>query len=811
MYHVISSGIAAVILYLICHFFYKAGFITLAGHRKIWNTILAVTFLMTAVAGLILALKVTYKWESSFFSDLLKWHVETGIAFSFTGIIHIIWHLKYFGDLLKGNGNFLKDSATPAQQPLRWHPAANLFFIGFLSSSVQILLMREMLNLAGGYELIAGTFFASWLISSAAGSYYAGRSKINDLARINTIFAVSPLISAILLVLINRLYLNPGETPSFLISIIYTMLVLFPFCFASGFTFIKVLNAARAGNIYDSGRSFSIETTGGIAAGIVVTLFSAGIFNTWQIYILSVTIFILFVAMSFPGKKGRAVPAVVTITILIILLSVWTDPDRIVRQALLHTIKVSKSDDTPYGNITTGVHGDEEFLYYNHRTLRWKYDVTEREENVHYAMLQHPSPESVLLISGDPASAIPEIMEYSVQRISFVERDPGLIKTLVRENIKGIDILITENADAYQFIKQTKDKFDVVIMVLPPPSTLLLNRYYTKDFFEKVRDKLNDKGVFACSPGSAENYYNYRSASLYSVIYNTLSSVFGHVLPIAGNKLFFLASDGELSTKICSLLREKNIENIYVSSDYLDDELINRKSEEIISILDKNAGINTIRHPVACFHYQYYNLTKDLPKVLPAIIMLVILFVLPLFMVKPRNFPMYAAAASLAGYEILTLVAIQSIAGNIFHLTGLVLAVLMTGLALGSWMKQVFYNKRQVMTVMLLMLAFYLAAAFLFSRIISSSGNQGAAVFILLLISLIPSFMAGLLFRLLAERNGEKPDPTGVYGSDLAGSALGFIAVSGILLPLAGTTGTLMTLSALILAGLIFAVTANNH
>jgi len=805
MYHVISTGTAVFALYLICHFFYKSGFLTLTDHRKIWNLILAVTFIITAVAGLILALKVTYKWEDSFFISLLKWHVETGIAFSFTGIIHLLWHLKYFKDFFSHKNIQSAEASISSESLTAKQIAANLFFIGYLSSSVQLLLMREILNTSGGYELITGTFLASWLISSATGSFYAGKSTLTNLKKINTIFAVSPVVSLVLMILFNKMYLNPGETPSFLVSIIFTLIVLSPTCFISGFAFIKVLMAARENNIFNSGKSFSIETTGGIVAGLSVTLLTSGILNTYQILTISVVLFVLFLIMMYYRPDFRFRLFSIATGIIIILLTIWQGPDRFFRQILLQGTHIESSTDTPYGNITKGLYESEESTYYNHRIIRWKNDEIEREENIHYAMLQHDKPERVLLISGDPVSSINEILKYEVKEIFYVERDPELVKTFMTENFPGKEIMAVQNTDAYTFIRKTSENFDIVIMILPPPSTILLNRYYTKEFFDGVKKKMKDGGIFVCTPGVAENYYNYQSASLYSVIFNTLASVFEKVLPIAGYKLYFIASDNELSTEICSLLEKRGIKNIYVNSSYLDDELIKRKSDEILSIIDYKTDINTIKRPVACFHFQSYNLTRDAGKIIPALVIMFLLFFFPVFTIKPGNFPMYSAAASLAGFEILILMAIQSSAGNIYHLTGLVIAIIMAGLSAGAWVKPFFPVKNQVKYSLLLLLLFYLIAGFLIPGIILMN-YPGLAVALLLLMSLIPSFLTGCIFKTMSEMKNTKQTPAGVYSSDLAGSALGFIAVSGVTIPLAGSVITMLIIAGLILAGFIFAL-----
>ena len=79
-----------------------------------------------------------------------------------TGLFHFIWHLNYYGKF------FLKQkSGNPVIQELQKLTSAeiktNLFIVGLVSSSIQFLLMREIMNVTGGYELITGSFLGSWL------------------------------------------------------------------------------------------------------------------------------------------------------------------------------------------------------------------------------------------------------------------------------------------------------------------------------------------------------------------------------------------------------------------------------------------------------------------------------------------------------------------------------------------------------------------------------------------------------------------------------------------------------------------------
>jgi hypothetical protein len=218
--------------------------------------VLAAAFLITALAGVFLALQANYKWNIPIIKSVLRWHVEFGIGLAVSGLFHFIWHLNYFGKFFDKTRR--KQEIPEFQKLSPSYLKTNLFIIGFVSSSLQFLLIREIMNVTGGYELITGSFLASWLIGSAIGASLAGKSSLNDIRKINLVFSVSPLVSLLMLLFLSRVFLSPGETPSFLIAIIYTFLVLIPFCLVSGFTFIKLITIAGSENNFLPGKSFSI-------------------------------------------------------------------------------------------------------------------------------------------------------------------------------------------------------------------------------------------------------------------------------------------------------------------------------------------------------------------------------------------------------------------------------------------------------------------------------------------------------------------------------------------------------------------------
>ncbi len=123
-------------------------------------------------------------------------------------------------------------------------------------------------------------------------------------------------------------------------------------------------------------------------------------------------------------------------------------------------------------------------------------DAMEREEDIHYAMLQREKHESVLLISGSPRSHLPEILKYDVRKVVYIERDPELAASARSETGGIADKLVIENEDAFRYIRDGGEKFDAIIMLLPPPSTLSLNRFYTTGVFQKCETEADSRGSF---------------------------------------------------------------------------------------------------------------------------------------------------------------------------------------------------------------------------------------------------------------------------------------------------------------------------
>ena len=809
MYHVAGTGITILLLYLISYLFYRIGLFPVSLHRKLWNSVLAVAFLISALAGLFMALQISYKWDVPNVKAILRWHVEFGIGMAATGLLHFIWHLPYFIKIFKGESNdYTNEPDIKGTNTYESGIGVNLFITGFVSTSFQLLMIREMMNISGGYELISGIFLGTWLIISAAGSALGGKSRLYDIRKINLVFALSPLVSLFLMFMLGRLFLESGETPSVLVSIIYTFLVLIPFCISSGFIFVKLISIARHTSSYNPGKSFSIETTGGIIAGILISLLISERLGTYKMMIIIILLSITYTLLTYYLRRELIRISIKVLALITVTLVIISEPDAFFRQIMLPGINVIKSIDTPYGNITTGYYMDERSVYYNQRLLKYSDDVIEREEDIHYAMLQHKFPENVIIISGTFETHLQELLKYPVKNILYIERDPALARVVIPDSLKGK--YTVSNSDAFSYFRNPHNKADVIIMLVPPPSTLMLNRYYTTEFFSNVHETLNEGGVFMCSPGVYETYFNDESLKLYSSVFNSMKEVFRNVLPVAGNKLYFVASDNKLSTSFCELTSQHAISNLYVSNDYLSDELTDRKTKEIIELLDPDIKLNTAGLPLAYSYLQVYHLSKYKNEKAVAIFLLTLLFAIPLFAIDRKNIIMYFSASSLAGFEIIALLTLQITAGNMYQMTGLIIAGLMAGLASGSGNSNKFLSEIPLKYKGAFLMIFYLLMALLYNQI-SQIESMIIAIVIILVLSFVPAFFTGNIFRELTQNNEGKTMVYRVYSADLSGSALGFIAVSALAVPVFGIILTIYFLAIFVFIGFLFGTIMNKH
>ena len=159
---------------------------------------------------------------------------------------------------------------------------------------------------------------------------------------------------------------------------------------------------------------------------------------------------------------------------------------------------------SPYQRIvvTEGHAGTRLFLNGNlqfHAKDEYRY----HEALVQPAMAAHGAPRRVLVLGGGDGMAVREVLRHpGVEQVTLVELDP-FMTTLFRDDprlaaLNGHALsnprLRIVNADAFGWLEQQTETFDVIVIDFPDPSNFALGKLYTASFYELVDHHLAASG-----------------------------------------------------------------------------------------------------------------------------------------------------------------------------------------------------------------------------------------------------------------------------------------------------------------------------
>jgi spermidine synthase len=412
-------------------------------------------------------------------------------------------------------------------------------------------------------------------------------------------------------------------------------------------------------------------------------------------------------------------------------------------------------------------------------------------------MLQHDHPEDVLLISGGLAGMAEEVLKYpDVRTLDYIELNPGIIR--MAEPFKPVPadrrISVVEG-DGRKFISHINKRYDVVILAIPDPSSLQINRYYTVDFFRLLKKRMKENAIVLLGISPAGNYLSPTQAAIESTMYRSFTSSFENIVLIPGERDYFIASDAPLSGKPGELVLRRGIQASYVNPDYLDDQAIVDRSRQIIEKISNSGKINSDNQPVPVFYHTLQYLSRFAGRNPGLLLLPLLLFLLPPFLMKPASAGMYVTGLTASSVEILLIFWFQTAFGNLYAAIGIIFAIFMGGLALGSAAAtRLAAGKGWHIWIQLLLGLYVLLLPFLWSiKGLAQPGFLAWAVFITVL--LVPAFLTGAQYvaTTLSFASERGHAASTIYASDLWGSSLGTILTTFFLLPLAGvTTGCLI-------------------
>ena len=674
-----------------------------------------------------------------------------------------------------------------------------IILLGFITFITQIILLREFLTFFNGNELVIGIILANWMLLTGFGAYIGRflkkhRNRQTIIFSLLTLLIFIPVVTVFLLHFLWNTFYTSGVMVGITQVFYYSLFLLSPFCIVAGMLFTLI--AKDESFLSDKNRVDAVyawESAGSMLGGLILNFVLVWYFKTFEsLYILMSIGVVVTLYLTIKTNHIFISGTLVFVFLAFNFLYFQNNLDKSVRELSFPNQEIQFVKDTPFGVLAITKQAEQTNYYENNVLMATSGDVTVKEEAAHFPMVQHDNPENVLVLSGIITGILDEVVKYPVKEIDYVDVNPWIIRIAKDffkiDSMKPVHII---KDDPLRYLKSVNQKYDVIIINLPKPSTIQLNRFYSKEFFSLLKNHLTKNAVISFSMPSSSNYLNEEARNLLSILNKTLKTTFNHVMILPGSEDYILASDKELTYQITEQIAEKNISTEYVNAYYFDDELLESRSRMIMNQLIDDVPLNKSYNPV-CYQSQIKLWLShfDVNYWLPA---LIILLFSGLFFVSSSAINKGVFAAGFAGtsIEFVLLLVFQVIYGYVYVVAGMFIMVFMGGLAVGAYYTPKIFktiNRKLFSRILLLIaaFAFVLPAIFIFLKNIHLPALVIFIAFFILLAFI--SISTGVIFSMATRlsHNDHGIIASNVYGLDLLGAAAGALLFAIYLVPILG-------------------------
>jgi spermidine synthase len=277
--------------------------------------------------------------------------------------------------------------------------------------------------------------------------------------------------------------------------------------------------------------------------------------------------------------------------------------------------KIVYSEQSKYQKIVITQWKDKFWLFINGNQQLSSFDEEMYHEPlVHPALSLTKTPHNILVLGGGDGCAVREILKYpDVKKITLVDLDPAMtnlgknhpILTEMNKNAFSNSKVEVINTDGYNYIENTDEIFDVILIDLPDPKTIEIGRLYSYEFYSKCYRHLRKYGVIVTQAGSP-----YFAPKAFACIDKSIEKAGFSTIPLH-NQVITLGEWGWV-------LGAKNISKENLTKELIDLQFssietkwINNEAMSLITSFGKNyfktdsstIEVNEIHNPVL---YKYY-------------------------------------------------------------------------------------------------------------------------------------------------------------------------------------------------------------
>ena len=186
---------------------------------------------------------------------------------------------------------------------------------------------------------------------------------------------------------------------------------------------------------------------------------------------------------------------------------VWAEQITTLAEDRFYQDRVVVAEASPWQRIvvTQGHNGHRLYLNGN-------LQFAESDEYRYHEALVHPvmsafaagaAPRRVAVLGGGDGMAVREILRYpGVEQVTLVELDPKMtqlfsthpVLTRLNGGALASPKLRIVNADAFKWLEDTRESFDVIVVDFPDPTNFAIGKLYTTSFYSLLGQRLSASG-----------------------------------------------------------------------------------------------------------------------------------------------------------------------------------------------------------------------------------------------------------------------------------------------------------------------------
>lgn len=715
----------------------------------------------------------------------------------------------------------------------------SLLVMGFSAVAFQIVIIRELLVIFHGNELSVGIILGNWLILEAAGSFYFRKKAditetyIRSFSLLQILLGFCSIFSIIFIRSFKYIFHIPvGEV----LGIHYVMLVSFialaPVTIIDGALFpYGCRNLSSISQKQEaSARVYLYQASGSFIAGIVFVFYLIHRLNSIELTtvilflnLCSVILYLNSVRDTWIIKKAAFGFLIVTVATFAFHGQKWLNLAS--AKILWYEYLLIESRNSEYANIAVIKSNDQHTFFVNGAP----YATTpspemEVEELAHFPMLFHRDPHDILVIGGGAGGLLRELLKYPDVNITYAEHDPLIIKTfndfptaltvyeMNHEKVK------TYSAEGRLFLRNTTHNYDLILVNLPIPLTLQLNRFYTKEFFELAGKHLRKNGIFSLKMPGSETFLSRDFTELNRMVYQTLKTVFPHVRVLIGGQNIFISSADEATETIGDEALTKRLNKRGIRADLMREGYIHYKTDrsrfgqlenEIISagtkkinqdvnprgVFESMVFLNLMTSP---FMGRTFDMIGNVPFFYYPIFIIISVLILTIIQHMRKSDIFITFAITSTGFvsmllNILLIFLFQIYYGHVYHYIGLLTSVCMLGLACGSYFAMKRPGTGLVSIEGQLVFLFVVVYIFVMSKVESTLLSQSFIFGIMFYLGILTGMEYPVAVR-LSDSSFRKVSATAgrLYALDLVGAFFGAILPAVVFIPIMGIQHTLI-------------------